>query len=74
MSSRRGLGRKGTHGSLSKAGKQRSLNKPFWKVDEKGHRTHHNKKHKIPRLRNRSNYHRRVELVQIYGEKTRKRR
>jgi len=66
MSTRRGGG-KGSHGSLSKAGKTRDLNKIHATKDEHGRATHHNKPHKIPRLRNKQNYHRRVKLVEIYG-------
>jgi len=65
MSSRKG-GR-GTHGSLSKAGKTRDLNKHDAKKDERGLVTHHNKPHKNPLRRNRRNYHNRVTLVEIYG-------
>jgi len=67
-----GYHRKGTHGSVSKAGKTRDMNRPFWKRDEKGHRLHHTKKHKHPRLNNRKKYNRRV--IHGQGDSDRRRR
>lgn len=58
---KRGYKKKGgTHGSISKAGKTRDINRPFWKRGEDGKRLHHTKKHDHPRLANRKKYNRRV--------------
>ena len=50
----------GTHGSISKAGKTRNINRPFWKRNEEGKRLHHTKKHYHSILANRKKYNRRV--------------
>jgi len=61
-------GGRGSHGSLTKAGKVGSFNKIQWRENKKG-KKFHGKKHKNPRTRNRRNYRVRIILNKgsIYG-------
>lgn len=63
---------KGTHGSLSKAGKMRSQQPKKWNLNER--RTKHNipqrhtRKHKTPRMANRRKYEKREKLGRKSGQ------
>ncbi len=52
--------KKGTHGSLSKAGKMREQSPINWKA--RGHKRYHVKKHKSPKVANRRKHKNRIVL------------
>jgi ribosomal protein S30 len=65
-------GGRGTHGSLSKAGKMREQQPKNWKLNER--KTKHNipqkhiHKHKVPRMSNRRKYEKRFGLGRKSGQ------